>query len=214
MSSISSRPALRAQQTAFVCSTRRNRALQPSQFSPLSRPPPFLPRHGSSTSIPSAFRPSFWYSLLPKFLRRTEPKTPQEIKSKEWNPATFYIIIFMLIGSQSIRMIGLRNEFRNFSSKSEAKLEVLREVIERLKRGENVDVERLLGTGDAAKEREWEDGIPCCLVHSIGMLTYRSIARNRGGGLTMAFEETAEVEEAEGCQSCSIRRKKGLINCC
>jgi len=96
--------------------------------------------------------------MLPKFLRRAEPKTPQEVKSKEWNPATFYIIIFMLIGSQSIRMIALRQEFTNFSQKSEAKLEVLREVIEKLQRGEEVDVERLLGTGDAAKEREWEEG--------------------------------------------------------
>jgi hypothetical protein len=97
--------------------------------------------------------------MIPKFLRRSgsTAKPPQEAKAKEWNPATFFILIFMLIGSQSIRMIGLRNEYSSLSQKSEAKLAVLREVIERLQAGEDVDVEKLLGTGDATKEREWEE---------------------------------------------------------
>jgi hypothetical protein len=45
----------------------------------------------------------------------------------------------------------------NFSRKTEAKLALLREVLQRVKAGEDVDVERLLGTGDPEKEREWED---------------------------------------------------------
>ena len=55
-------------------------------------------------------------------------------------------------------MISLRNDFRNFSRKSEAKISLLKEVIERVQRGEDVDVEGLLGTGDEEKEREWEEG--------------------------------------------------------
>lgn len=45
----------------------------------------------------------------------------------------------------------------NFSRKTEAKLTVLRDVLKRVKNGEDVDVERLLGTGDAEQEAEWEN---------------------------------------------------------
>lgn len=55
-------------------------------------------------------------------------------------------------------MISLRNDFRSFSRKSEAKISLLKEVIERVQSGEDVDVEGLLGTGDEEKEREWEEG--------------------------------------------------------
>ncbi|CAF9903199.1 MAG: hypothetical protein HETSPECPRED_000152 [Heterodermia speciosa] len=56
-------------------------------------------------------------------------------------------------------MISLRNDFRSFSRKSEAKISLLKEVIERVQSGEDVDVEGLLGTGDEEKEREWEEVI-------------------------------------------------------
>jgi len=45
----------------------------------------------------------------------------------------------------------------NFSRKTEAKLTVLRDVLRRVKNGEDVDVEKLLGTGDAIQEKEWEE---------------------------------------------------------
>jgi hypothetical protein len=35
---------------------------------------------------------------------------------------------------------------------------VLREVLERVQRGEEVDVEGVLGTGDVGREREWAEG--------------------------------------------------------
>ena len=79
-------------------------------------------------------------------------------RTKEWNPATFFIVIFMLIGSNAIQMIALRHEFMTFSRKADAKIGLLKEVIERLQRGEDVDVGGLLGTGNEAKEREWEEG--------------------------------------------------------
>ena len=69
----------------------------------------------------------------------------------------------MLIGSNAIQMIALRHEFANFSRKADAKIGLLREVVERLHRGENVDVEGLLGTGDKEKEKEWEDGRFCMI---------------------------------------------------
>lgn len=94
--------------------------------------------------------------MIPKFLHNRRPRKPED---NEWNPASFYIIIFILIGSQAIRMIALKNDYAAYTRSTDAKIELLREVIEKVKRGEKVDVEKLLGTGDAAKEREWEDGM-------------------------------------------------------
>lgn len=64
----------------------------------------------------------------------------------------------MLIGSQGIQTISLQRDFDQFSNQTEAKLSLLREVVYRVKNGEDVDVEGLLGTGDAKKEKEWEEG--------------------------------------------------------
>ena len=124
-------------------------------------------RHGtvhsySSTAeaLPRVAQPSLWYSVVPKFLRKSESSevSVKRQKSKEWNPATFYIVIFLLIGSNAIQMIALRNDFTNFSRRADAKIGLLKEVIDRVQRGEDVDVEGLLGTGDVEKEKEWEDG--------------------------------------------------------
>ena len=45
----------------------------------------------------------------------------------------------------------------NFSRKTDAKLALLREVVEKVKNGEEVDVKRALGTGDPEAEKEWEE---------------------------------------------------------
>jgi hypothetical protein len=56
-------------------------------------------------------------------------------------------------------MIALRNSFEAFMRRADAKIGLLREVIERIQKGEKVDVEGLLGTGDERREREWEEGM-------------------------------------------------------
>lgn len=95
--------------------------------------------------------------MIPRFIR--ERKSRKSGKSKEWNPATFYIVMFTLIGSQAIRMLTLKNSYATYTRSTDAKIELLKEVIERVQRGEKVDVEKLLGTGDEAKEREWDQGL-------------------------------------------------------
>jgi hypothetical protein len=57
----------------------------------------------------------------------------------------------------AIQMIALRNEFNAFMRRADAKIDLLREVIERVQNGEEVDVEGLLGAGDPTKEKEWEE---------------------------------------------------------
>ncbi|KAL2000565.1 hypothetical protein VTN02DRAFT_2895 [Thermoascus thermophilus] len=125
----------------------------------------FLPtlqqsRLGSTSSnLPRIIQPSTWNMIIPKFLRRREPRDPTKegAASKEWNPASFFIIIFLLIGSQAIRMMVLKSDFAAYSRRADAKIRLLKEVIEKITNGEKVDVERMLGTGDEAKEREWEE---------------------------------------------------------
>ncbi|PTU17804.1 hypothetical protein P175DRAFT_0526334 [Aspergillus ochraceoroseus IBT 24754] len=111
-------------------------------------------------ALPKLAQTSLWASILPKFLRTRNPAPPKNTTtspSKEWNPASFYIIIFILIGSQAIRMIALKNEYAAYTRSTDAKIRLLREVIEKVRAGEKVDVEKLLGTGEEAKEREWDE---------------------------------------------------------
>lgn len=68
-------------------------------------------------------------------------------------------MIFLLIGSNAIQMISLKNDFANFNRRTDSKIALLKEIIERVQKGEEVDVEGLLGSGDPEKEREWEAGI-------------------------------------------------------
>lgn len=57
----------------------------------------------------------------------------------------------------SIQMITLRNSFDRYMRQSEARIASLREVVEKIQRGEPVDVEAALGTEDTAKEADWEE---------------------------------------------------------
>ncbi|OKP11892.1 hypothetical protein PENSUB_2562 [Penicillium subrubescens] len=92
--------------------------------------------------------------MVPRFIRTRKSRKAGE--SKEWNPATFYIVMFTLIGSQAIRLLTLKKGYAAYRRSADAKIELLKEVIERVQKGENVDVEKLLGTGDEGKELEWE----------------------------------------------------------
>ncbi|KAL2824029.1 hypothetical protein BDW59DRAFT_90106 [Aspergillus cavernicola] len=141
--------------------------LSPSK-QPLTLRPPTDPKttkaYYSTRPLPKLAQASLWNSLIPKFLRNPSSSasssgtgTATKSKSKEWNPASFYIIIFLLVGSQAIRMIALKNEYTAYTRSTDAKIRLLREVIEKVKAGEQVDVERLLGSRGEGMEREWDD---------------------------------------------------------
>ena len=55
--------------------------------------------------------------------------------------------------------MGVKNDFATFIRKADLKLEKLREVIGKIQRGEDVDVEKVLGTGDETQEQEWEEAL-------------------------------------------------------
>ncbi|KIH91823.1 hypothetical protein SPBR_02028 [Sporothrix brasiliensis 5110] len=115
------------------------------------------------SSLPTVAQSSFWKQLVPKPLRRGKDGTlpvanavSNARNAKEWNPATFYIFLFLFIGSMSIQMIALKKDFDTFMRQSDVKIGLLKDVIERIQKGEKVDVESALGTGDPAKEAEWD----------------------------------------------------------
>jgi hypothetical protein len=58
----------------------------------------------------------------------------------------------------SIQMISLKKDFATFMRQSDVRIGLLREVVEKLQKGEEVDVEKVLGTGDPEKELAWEEG--------------------------------------------------------
>ncbi|KAI9167434.1 hypothetical protein HJFPF1_03561 [Paramyrothecium foliicola] len=111
----------------------------------------------ASTAPATIADASFWRSLVPKPLRREKRLSLKGLLSREWNPATFFIIIFLLIGSMSIQMIALRNSFDRYMRQSEVRIGLLREVVEKIQNGEKVDVEKVLGTGDLKKEADWDE---------------------------------------------------------
>lgn len=130
-------------------------AITPGQFPPLSSRQCAL-----MSSLPRVAQPSIWQSIIPKFLRKSnDSPSPEKIRrTKEWNPATFFIVMFLLIGSNAMHVIGLQNEFTAFSRRADAKIGLLKDIIERVQRGDDVDVKGLLGTGNPEKERAWEEG--------------------------------------------------------
>ncbi|KAI4279274.1 MAG: hypothetical protein LQ337_000410 [Flavoplaca oasis] len=65
----------------------------------------------------------------------------------------------LLIGSNAMQLLALRNEFTTYSRRADAKIGLLKEVIERVQKGEDVDVKGLLGTGNPENEKEWEQVI-------------------------------------------------------
>ncbi|TFB02101.1 hypothetical protein CCMA1212_005966 [Trichoderma ghanense] len=111
----------------------------------------------SSTAPYTVVEGSFWKSLIPKPLRKANRNKVKAKTKKDWNPATYFIVMFLFIGSMSIQMIALRNQTERYMRQSSLRIAQLREVVQRIQNGEDVDVEKALGTGDPQKETEWEE---------------------------------------------------------
>lgn len=140
--------------------------------------------------------------MVPKPFR-ADASREKKPKSKEWNPATFFIAIFLLIGSMAIQMIALRKDFATFTRQSDVRIGLLREVVEKLQRGEEVDVEKVLGTGDPEKEIEWQEGmlhdfsLPDPAVATEGLHIKTSAQRDRKGRRSTGAEEKTRRASAE-----------------
>lgn len=147
----------------------RRGLLLPATPQPLISQGPFLYRHGVARAASSLADASFWEAMIPKFMRRKPDSSSRKAKvkvKKDWNPATFFICIFLMIGSMSIQMIALKKDSEAFTRHADVRIGLLREVIEKIQNGEEVDVEKVLGAGDPRKEATWEEGLqqPCRVI--------------------------------------------------
>lgn len=68
-------------------------------------------------------------------------------------------------------MLALKHEYTIFSRKADAKIKLLKDVLDRVQRGEDVNVEKVLGTGDEEQEQEWRDGKG---LHELSLITLRN----------------------------------------
>ncbi|KAG5933768.1 hypothetical protein E4U53_000876 [Claviceps sorghi] len=100
----------------------------------------------------------FWKSLIPKPFRKENRRTGKGARSGDWNPATFFILMFLLIGSMSIQMIALRKQSERYQRQSTVRIGQLREALRRLRNGERVDVGKLLsGADEAQRDTDWDE---------------------------------------------------------
>lgn len=100
-----------------------------------------------------------WESIIPSSFRRRTKQLFTERQNRPANPASYFIWIYLLIGSQAIRIITVKNDHATFSRKAELQIDKLREVIQRLQAGEEVDVEKILGTDVPEEEEAWEQAL-------------------------------------------------------
>jgi hypothetical protein len=94
--------------------------------------------------------------MIPRPLRSSETlsSTP-DVPRRQWNPATPYIVLALLVGSQAIQILWVKQERALATRRAEARIGLLKEVVDSVQRGEDVDVEGVLGTGVEAREKEW-----------------------------------------------------------
>ncbi|KAK5941195.1 hypothetical protein PMZ80_006472 [Knufia obscura] len=100
-----------------------------------------------------------WENIIPTTFRSRTRELLTPKKEKPTNPATYFIWIYILIGSQAIRIIQVKNDYATYSRRAELQLEKLREVVRKLQAGEEVDVEKVLGTGVPEEEEAWEQAL-------------------------------------------------------
>lgn len=67
----------------------------------------------------------------------------------------------------------MKRDYAEFERKADTKIALLKEVLEALGRGEEVDVEKVLGAGDEKEEKAWEEGM---LPRQDGILRSHGIA--------------------------------------
>jgi hypothetical protein len=79
--------------------------------------------------------------------------------AEERRNGLIFLFLGIVVGSNAIHIITLKREMLVFSRQTDARLALLREVIGRVKSGEEFDVRKALGTGEPDSEKQWEEVI-------------------------------------------------------
>jgi len=130
--------------------------------------------HFSLQTYLPVLTPTFWKQIIPRFLRRESPssstataiaKSQAPKRTRVWNPATWYVIVFFIIGSEAIQLISERHTREDQVRKSEIRIRLLKELVESVQNGtldKNLtaqDLKKRLLAGTPTQEREWEEGM-------------------------------------------------------
>lgn len=68
-------------------------------------------------------------------------------------------------------MIAMRHEHDDYMRRANVKVAVLKEVVDKLYRGEDVDVEGMLGVGDEKEEKSWQEGMLSGPIFLLGIFS-------------------------------------------
>ncbi|KAI5299109.1 hypothetical protein KEM56_003511 [Ascosphaera pollenicola] len=171
-----------------------------------------------SIHLPRILDPNLYRAIIPKgWSVKPENDAEHGRLPPTRNPALFYTIIFLLIGSQAIHLLVLRKEREGFERSSDARIRVLKDMIGRLQRGEDVDVKKVLGTGDEKQEKSWEE-----LIREIeeeeemwrrrDARAAADAAKREAQEASKSQEKSQEAEaEAEPAESSSGQAKKPMF---
>lgn len=118
------------------------------------------------SKLPRIANPAFWSQLIPRAFRSASDEDSARNRAKiraagdqERRTAIAFLVLGLIVGSNAINLISLKRDMLNFSRQTDARLGLLREVVQKVKDGETVDVKKALGTGDPEAEKEWEQVI-------------------------------------------------------
>jgi hypothetical protein len=107
--------------------------------------------------LPMILQPEMLKMFVPPVWKKTYQAYKERDKAKK-NPATKYVWLTVFASSGLIHLYNVRRDIDIFNSFSNRKIEQLRDVVEAIQRGEEVDVEGILGTGLPEQELEWAEG--------------------------------------------------------
>jgi len=63
----------------------------------------------------------------------------------------------MIFGSQAIHLLHIKQSYSEYLVWSKSKIGVLKDIIERIQNGDEVDLKKELGTGDQKSEASWDE---------------------------------------------------------
>ena len=91
------------------------------------------------------------------------PSTPQPLRPTPWykRPSFRRQLVNILLLSSFINttMISMsyKSQLRDISTQSKERQQSLRDAIEKVRKGEPIDLRLVLGTGDPEQEKKWDD---------------------------------------------------------
>jgi hypothetical protein len=68
------------------------------------------------------------------------------------------ILLLASFANSAAMILSYKSQKREISWQSKERIQTLRETIEKVRKGESIDIRAALGTGDPEMEKRWEDG--------------------------------------------------------